>query len=789
MRTVLVVLACVTSTCVVFGQLNMSLVAHKTYDEELSDVWGWVDPDDSTEYALVGVYSGLSIVSLTDPANPQEVQFIPGPNSIWRDIKTWGNHIYVINETSNGLLVVDMSQAPDSISWYEWSPELNELGQLESCHNLYIDEFGYCYLAGCNLNGGGMLILDVFSTPGTPQFVAAAPPYYAHDVYARDNRMYAAEIYQGRVAIYDVSDKTNIQLLATQQTPFQFTHNTWLNDAGDVVFTTDEKGNAPVTAYDISDLNNIVELDQFVPLATIGQGVIPHNVHVWNDYLIISYYTAGGIIVDASHPDNLIEVANFDTFFGGHAGFNGVWGAYPFLPSGLVLLTDISNGLFVLQPNYVRACRLEGQVTDSQTGLPIVDVEVIINSPQPNSAQTDLLGNYKTGQAIAGTFEVSFSAVGYVPKTVQATLANGQLTILDVQLDPLVNYMLAGQVISQVDGAPIPGAKVLLQGVLTYEVETDTNGQFVFPQVIAGNYEVFAGAWGYHTVQADPINLQANGNITIPLPVGYYDDFMLDLGWQVSGDALTGMWELGQPVGTFFQGQLSNPEDDVDYDIGDRCYVTGNGGGSAGFDDVDDGVVVLTSPPMDLSNYIDPVLTYSTWFFNAGGGVPPNDTLTVRLSNGTDVVILEQIVASASEWNEPVQWHLKDYIDLTDQMTVQFITSDLPESGHLVEAAIDAFRVEEGMVTSVRDPAESIVLLRAWPNPFSHTFFVSWKLETAPQHASLQLIDSTGKMWWKDAVDVIEGQRVLTVDLPAGVYWLYLESDGKMQALKQVVRN
>ncbi|MDV7396356.1 hypothetical protein RZS08_33485, partial [Arthrospira platensis SPKY1] len=129
--------------------------------------------------------------------------------------------------------------------------------------------------------------------------------------------------------------------------------------------------NAPIGAYDVSDLTNIVELDQYRPVGSLGQGVIPHNVHVWDDYLLISYYTDGGRVVDASRPTNLIEVGNFDTWLGNPGGFNGAWGLYPFLPSQTVLVADITNGLFVLRPTFMRACWLEGVVTDSITGANI----------------------------------------------------------------------------------------------------------------------------------------------------------------------------------------------------------------------------------------------------------------------------------------------------------------------------------------------------------------------------------------------------------------------------------
>ncbi|MBK9016730.1 MAG: choice-of-anchor B family protein [Saprospiraceae bacterium] len=394
-----IVFACLFAVSLgnVFAQLNMTLLDQIDYTQDLNDIWGWVDPDDGIEYALVGTVTGVSVVSLADPSNAVEVEFLPGANSTWRDIKTWGNYAYCINEEANGLMVINLTDAPNNITATNWSPNLPGLGTYTTAHNIWIDEFGYAYIAGANINSGGMLIVDVFSTPGSPQFVAPAPAVYSHDVYTRDNIMYASEIYGGNMTIYDVSNKQNITMLGQQQTPYVFTHNVWLSDDGNVAFTTDEKANAPIGAYDVSDPDNIIELDQFRPVATLGASVIPHNVHVWQDWLIISYYTDGGIIADASRPENIIEVGNWDSFLGGNGGYNGAWGAYPFLPSGLVLLTDIGNGLFVCGATYVRACWLEGIVTDAVTGLPIQGASAHIESTQANAATTGLNGVYKAG--------------------------------------------------------------------------------------------------------------------------------------------------------------------------------------------------------------------------------------------------------------------------------------------------------------------------------------------------------------------------------------------------------
>ena len=73
------------------AQTNIELISNldEYHSSGYNDIWGYVDPM-GNEYALLGVRSGTSIVDLSDPANPLEVAFIPGPQSVWRDIKVHG---------------------------------------------------------------------------------------------------------------------------------------------------------------------------------------------------------------------------------------------------------------------------------------------------------------------------------------------------------------------------------------------------------------------------------------------------------------------------------------------------------------------------------------------------------------------------------------------------------------------------------------------------------------------------------------------------------------------------
>lgn len=767
---------------------NTSLVSNLSYNQGATDVWGWAD-EDGTEYAMIGLINGVSVVSLADPSNPTEIGFADGPPSGWRDIKTWKGYAYVINESSDGLLVINLNTLPDSISYTYWAPTIDELGTLSTCHNIYIDEFGTAYLAGCNLNGGGVLFVDVDSDPGNPIYVGKGDARYSHDVYVRDEMMYSSDIFAGFFSVADVSDKDSANTLTIQNTPFNFTHNAWLSDNSEVLFTTDERGNAPTASYDITDLDNIKKLDEFRPPATLNTGVAPHNVHVLDDYLVISHYTDGVVIVDAARPHNLIQVGQYDTYPQPGNGFSGCWGAYPFLPSGLILASDRSSGLFVIEPDYVRAAYLEGIVREEGTDFLLNDVKVEVNSPDVPVEISDLEGVFATGIAESGTYEVTFSKVGFFPKTIDVDLTNGELTELDVELKPTVRFSVSGLVVDNQTQEPISRARVQIIGEKgSYEVNASSDGTFEVPEVIEGEYDVVIGFWGY---QQKVVALSANANqdLTFELEFGYEDDFVFDLGWRVESTALAGRWEWGEPIGTGTPPNYINPEEDVEGDVGNKCYVTGNAGGDGGADDVDDGTTILISPPMDLTLYNEPILNYKCWLFMGGGNTPPNDTLKVKITNGIDTVLVRNHRGSLSSWRNGslTGFNLKELIDITENMQVLFEISDLQESGHLVEAGVDQFEISEGDMTSSVEQTSIESNFSVSPNPFSENLRLEIK-DVNFQNARFEVYDVNSRLLYQQQIQ----QTITTVDLPnnlpKGSYWIRLNVDGVYQAAKQLVK-
>lgn len=423
------------------AQLNMSFVGHLPYNDELNDVWGYVDGS-GNEYALVGTVNGFSIVDVTDPSDPQQLHYIPGVNSTWRDMKVWADHAYVVNETSGGMLIVDLSNLPGSISsiTYTAASTIGGPDTLSTAHNIFIDENGFAYLFGYNNSFGtiptaerGALILDL-ADPEVPVIVGMYKTNYIHDGFVRGDTLWGGEIYNGNLSVVDVSDKANPQVLALQSTPTNFTHNCWLSDDGQTVYTTDERSGAYVAAYDVSDLENISELDRYQ--SSPGSGVIPHNTFVFGNYLITSYYKDGVTVVDATDPSSLVEVGNYDTSpFLSEEGFGGCWGVYPYLPSGNIIATDTEEGLFVLSANYVRACYLQGTVTSSVAGGAIsgTRIEFIGTGDFKFSAAN---GDYKTGIATPGNYDVRFYKPGCQTQIVtDVAMVAGQVTDLDIDLD------------------------------------------------------------------------------------------------------------------------------------------------------------------------------------------------------------------------------------------------------------------------------------------------------------------------------------------------------------------
>ena len=430
------------------SNFNLGLIgSYEWPSTEGSDIWGWVDPITEAEYALVGLNNGFACVDVSNPSNPVQQFHISDINSTWRDIKTWGNYAYITTEADAGLLIVDLTDMTGNTYWHVSNfthPTNGSSVEFTAAHNLFIDENGICYIFGASSNNGGSpsdgaIFLDVAANATAPAYLGEWDDEYIHDGMARGDTMYAGCINAGELFIVDVSDKNNPSTLGTHSTPNAFTHNAWVSDDGNYVFTTDEKSDAYIGSYDISDISNIQEVDRIQ--SNPESNSIPHNTHVDGDFLITSWYRDGTTVHDISNPHNLVQVAFYDSYSGSGDGFDGCWGTYPFLPSGNIISSEINSSsnqsakLMIYERGFVQACYLEGNVTDAANGNNLSGASIeILNTVLPNNSSSNLLGAYFSGTANAATYDVVFSKPGYLNDTLQATLLNGQIIILNAIL-------------------------------------------------------------------------------------------------------------------------------------------------------------------------------------------------------------------------------------------------------------------------------------------------------------------------------------------------------------------
>ncbi|MBL7817455.1 MAG: choice-of-anchor B family protein [Saprospiraceae bacterium] len=436
--------------------VNITQRAHVPFaGQTLANICGFAK--NGREYALLGGSLYTIIVDVTQPDTPKTIVQIPSINNLWKEIKTYKNIAYVTTEGGGGLQVIDLSALPDtSVAAYKAYNYVGDttrniidtaiIGKMRAFHALHVDTTkGFVYLFGGNsaVSNGGALVLDLKPDPYRPKYAGQFNintnyrANYIHDGYVDNDTLFAAMIYNGTFNVVDFRNKKSPTVIVSQTTPTAFTHNVWLTPNRKTLLTTDENTGSYLAAYDISNLSSIKLLDKVQNLST---GSIVHNTHILpnGNFAVTSWYKDGINIVDITRPQNLVVVGTYDTYTQGVGnGFNGAWGVYPFLPSGTLVVSnlDSGDGLYVLTPQYKRACYLEGIVRDSVTKQVLSGVSVKINSIDfDKKAVSDIGGNYRTGQVTAGTYSVTFSLSGYRSKTVNVPLVSGAVAQRDVEL-------------------------------------------------------------------------------------------------------------------------------------------------------------------------------------------------------------------------------------------------------------------------------------------------------------------------------------------------------------------
>ena len=340
--------------------------------ESANDNWGWTDSNSKREFVLQGLNDGLAFLDITDP---QKVILIgkllsATDPSDWRDVKIYNNYAFVVSEApSHGLQVFNLNRLLDSDEFKFFNEDhiANDFG---NAHNIAINiSTGFAYILGSALYEGGPVFYDI-SFPEQPILRGGfSDTSYIHDAQiityeGEDQNYLGREILLGsnsdggetnQLIILDVTEKTNPQMISSISYSYGgYTHQGWIDENHRYFYLGDELdelryGNKTrIITFDLKDLKN-------PKIHFVHEGktdAIDHNLYIKSNKLYLSNYTAGLRELNIENIENqeIIEEAFFDTHpENDDASFEGVWNSYPFFESGVLAVSDINRGLFLIK--------------------------------------------------------------------------------------------------------------------------------------------------------------------------------------------------------------------------------------------------------------------------------------------------------------------------------------------------------------------------------------------------------------------------------------------------------
>jgi choice-of-anchor B domain-containing protein len=384
-----------TYPCNGIDLLGFMSIAQLGSNTSLADIWGWTDPLTGREYAVVGTRTGTAFVDITVPTAPVRIGNLPthiGTGSLWRDVDVAGNWCYVGSEISgHGIQVFDLTRLrnvpapPVTFTENAW---FGGTGLVGNSHTIYADkEHPYVYAVGTGVNSGGLNVVNV-TNPLAPTLAGT----YTTNGYIHENMVVT---YHGpdvshtgqqisfnfhgnganKITIVDATDKTDITLISAINYPSSvYAHQGWLTEDHRYLLMDDEQDEVNQGIHTRTRVFDIQNLEAPVLLYSYyGPNLSSdHNLYVHKNLVWENNYTSGLQILDVTHvSDSLSLSAYFDTYpANNNNGYSGAWGCYPYFASGVIVVTSINEGLFILRPRLnlrVRAF-LEGPY-DSGTDL------------------------------------------------------------------------------------------------------------------------------------------------------------------------------------------------------------------------------------------------------------------------------------------------------------------------------------------------------------------------------------------------------------------------------------
>ena len=349
---------------------------------DMNDIWGWTDPLDGKEYVLLGRTNGTAFIDISNPTSPVYLGNLNTNtvSSLWRDIKVYGNYAFIVSEAGgHGMQVFDLTKLRNvNNPPVNFSADAVYTG-FGNAHNIVINEAtARAYGVGTNTASGGLHIVDI-SNPLNPTILGTfSQDGYTHDAqvvtYIGPDAQYqgkevAFACNENTITIVDVDDPTDATLISTEgYSGSAYTHQGWLTEdhkyfvVGDELDEQQSGVNTRTYFFNVEDLNNPFLAGTY----TATTSAIDHNLYIKDGIAYQSNYRAGLRLLDVSNAPNAEEVGFFDLYPSSDAAsFNGTWSNYPYFASGVVAVSHIEEGLFLLMPDLPEPCTESCGCTDA----------------------------------------------------------------------------------------------------------------------------------------------------------------------------------------------------------------------------------------------------------------------------------------------------------------------------------------------------------------------------------------------------------------------------------------
>jgi hypothetical protein len=203
---------------------------------------------------------------------------------------------------------------------------------------------------------------------------------------------------------------------------------------------------------------------------------------------------------------------------------------------------------------------IEGTVSDAVSSLPIEGAIVMARGSFDGGqggnhghhpVVTDQDGVYIIEDLAEGEYTLRCGAADYLMATLSVVVDEGQTTVQDIALEPLTFGSVDGLVTDAVTGLPIAGARVMLRPVHDADTGGDwhwlsavtgDDGMYFIENVLAGEYEATARAFGYLPNEPVLVSVSEGATSTVdlaldPLAFGSAEGTVTDA---VTGDPIDG---------------------------------------------------------------------------------------------------------------------------------------------------------------------------------------------------------------------------------------------------------